>query len=229
MPIYCPICSQTFESEQTRDEHVRARTCPELPPKQWDGITESQKTQLKQRVSSCKTREENWYIIYGVLFPGAALPKSPYLDPPLSEGLLELQEFAAQEGPAIIRELGRTQMPLALRFVENDVQAYTTALFQNALDILLQRFENQASTGQAVSRHEPHPSSSSISDSGYSSSSRNGSGQAQQETSFINEVLAPSEPRWEDPFTNFFVDWASEQSAFHDLESMNVSGQNIGA
>jgi hypothetical protein len=58
------------------DQHIRDRSCETLPPRQWYGIGEVQKQQLERRVSA-KTKEENRYIIYEILFPGAPRPTGP--------------------------------------------------------------------------------------------------------------------------------------------------------
>lgn len=158
-----------FETEDERAIHCRLRPpCEVLPEKDWDGITEAQKTLLAARVSARKSREENWYITFSILFPSAPKPRSPYLDPDFADGLLALREFAAIEMPNIVAEViseRSLQVSLPSDF---DVNAYTEVVVRDAIDILLARFE---------SRMPPEPSNSSAapnsnsSDSGYSSSS----------------------------------------------------------
>ncbi len=76
-PIHCPRCFETFENEELRT-HLREGGCSVVEERQWEGVvTEQQRKQLEGRVSSHKTKEENWYIIYEVLFPGAPRPRSP--------------------------------------------------------------------------------------------------------------------------------------------------------
>ena len=75
--------------------HLRARTCEVLPLREWEGISEAQKRQLERRISTKKTREENWYIIYEILFPGAERPKSPCMSYELKSQFFEMSSDPA--------------------------------------------------------------------------------------------------------------------------------------
>ena len=78
VPIHCVRCSQTFSSEDERDSHLRSIPgCAIQPNQTWIGLNETQKMQLAQRVSSKKSKEENWYSVYKILFPGEPEPASP--------------------------------------------------------------------------------------------------------------------------------------------------------
>ncbi|KAJ4360755.1 uncharacterized protein N0V89_001322 [Didymosphaeria variabile] len=70
------------------------------------GITETQKAQLAQRISSKTSKEENWYMIYEILFPGCRRPETPYLDgTQFAEELFALRESAVQVAPIRINQL----------------------------------------------------------------------------------------------------------------------------
>ena len=138
-----------------------------VPENAWDGITEAQKTQLAARVSARKSREESWYTIFEILFPGAPRPRSPYLDPDFADGLLALREFAAAEVQGIITQVVNEQSThLSLPF-DFDFQSYTEVVVQDAIDILLARFEARMPPEPAIPLMT---SISNASDSGYSSS-----------------------------------------------------------
>ncbi|KAF2464182.1 uncharacterized protein BDR25DRAFT_98854 [Lindgomyces ingoldianus] len=77
VPIHCARCSKVFDTIEERDHHSRQPECIVQPPRIFDGINESQRRQLGKRISSKKSREENWYLIYQILFPDAARPESP--------------------------------------------------------------------------------------------------------------------------------------------------------
>jgi hypothetical protein len=78
IPKHCPACFKEFETEDHRVEHSRVRpSCKGLPEKTWDGVSVSQKERLKARFSPKKSPEENWYIVFEILFPGAPRPRSP--------------------------------------------------------------------------------------------------------------------------------------------------------
>ncbi|KAF2477218.1 uncharacterized protein BDR25DRAFT_339195 [Lindgomyces ingoldianus] len=168
IPTHCPSCSLKFESELERDQHIRARSCEILPPRNWDGIDQSQKRQLEQRVSPGKTKEENWYIIYEILFPGKPRPRSPYVDAPLSDDLLALREFAAIEGPNIVSDLTRNELPESLRPNEQEIQSFLESIFQDAVALLLERHVTTR-PGQ-LRTSLTHQASTGSSDSGFVSS-----------------------------------------------------------
>jgi hypothetical protein len=95
---------------------------------------------LEKRIDAKKTKEENWYIIYEILFPGSPRPRGPYVDAPLSEELLALREYIAVEGPGIIRDLTRRVLPEQLRPQQNDIQAFVETVFPDAVGFLLDEY-----------------------------------------------------------------------------------------
>jgi len=198
-----------------------------LPEKAWDGITETQKTLLATRVSTRKSREESWYAIFEVLFPGAPRPRSPYLDPDFADGLLALREFAATEMQGIIMQVVNEQSThLSLPF-DFDFQSYTEVVVQDAIDILLARFE---------SRMPPEPgfslmtSISNVSDSGYSSSPPSGIGVVEvgsTQPSFC--VPLPSLLVPEDPLDDMFLGYQHdvyENARTYPVNYLDASDQH---
>jgi hypothetical protein len=142
VPIHCALCSEAFDSEEERDEHLRELTCEKLPPVQWDGVNEKQRKQLEQRVSTKVSLEENWYRIFEILFPGKPRPKSPYVGRMLSADLLALQDFFFSEGIIVVREVVDGTLPPSLQPQEDEVQAFLETAFQDAVGILLARWES---------------------------------------------------------------------------------------
>jgi hypothetical protein len=145
-PVHCARCSNTFTTEDERDTHLRQQPqCPIEPPRNWDGISESQKRQLAKRVSSKKTKEENWYFIYETLFPNSERPNSPFVDDiQLSEELLALREFALREAPDRITQFVDSELPPDLRPNRGNVEAFTQAAIRGVFDILLERWESSS-------------------------------------------------------------------------------------
>ena len=168
IPLHCDRCQVEFENEHDRTIHCRnTPPCEVLPEKAWDGITEAQKTSLAARVSARKSKEESWYIIFEILFPGAPKPRSPYLDPDFADGLFALREFAATEMQGIITQVVNEQSThISLPF-DFDFQSYTEVIVQDAIDILLARFESRMPPEPVVPLTTSIPN---VSDSGYSSS-----------------------------------------------------------
>lgn len=102
IPIYCPRCSNTFQEEALRDNHILEETCTKTkkPPVKWDGITAKQRERLSGR-SISNSAVENWNAVYKILFPGEPLPSSPYIDLPHSVELLAFREHVLSQGPTI--------------------------------------------------------------------------------------------------------------------------------
>jgi hypothetical protein len=84
LPMYCPTCSATFESEPVRDEHIRDANCIKKSMVLWEGFTGMQRDRLGKRSTCTTSPEVKWYTIFGVLFPTHALPRSPFIDLSLS-------------------------------------------------------------------------------------------------------------------------------------------------
>lgn len=102
--VYCPVCSQTFPTEEARDTHVRQRNCPENPRMPVEGISDVQAQKLAARCSSKESPEQQWFRVFDICFPGLPRPRSPYVDRLLSEELQSFRDYASAEGPSIMME-----------------------------------------------------------------------------------------------------------------------------
>lgn len=102
--VYCPVCSQTFSTEEARDTHVRQRNCPENPRMPVEGISDVQAQKLAARCSSKESPEQQWFRVFDICFPGLPRPRSPYVDRLLSEELQSFRDYASAEGPSIMME-----------------------------------------------------------------------------------------------------------------------------
>ncbi|KAL1879295.1 hypothetical protein Daus18300_001876 [Diaporthe australafricana] len=97
IPIYCPVCRQSFENLQLRDDHSRERSCiPVDGPQPSDGITSEQRDWLHQRGPRNLNEEQQWFRVFGFLFPGHPPPHSPYNDTVFSEDLLDFRDFIGE-------------------------------------------------------------------------------------------------------------------------------------
>lgn len=145
IPVHCPRCSQVFATADERDIHFRETSvCTVQPAGVWDGVSETQKTQLAKRVSSKKSKEENWYLVYEILFPNSPKPDSPYIDDiQLSEELLALREFTMQEAPARISAFARSKIPEELRSSQDQVEAFAQAAVRDLFDMVIERWLNR--------------------------------------------------------------------------------------
>jgi hypothetical protein len=146
LPIYCPMCSMTFDDESLRDEHIRVATCLRRPPIQWEGITSYQRQQLKKRSPSTNTPEANWNDIFRLLFPNQPLPHSPYIDLSLSGELGLFREHMHTNGPGIWSSILDSRLPEELRPSSETLRAMSSRYFPEAVERLCQTWTSQRSS-----------------------------------------------------------------------------------
>lgn len=102
---YCPRCGKEFECQDLQEEHTRETTpceLQELPFK--EKMTKEQKDAVHKR-SSGKRAREVWYEIFGIIFPDAPMPSSPYIDAGAPEAVQDFLEFFQERAPAMLRRL----------------------------------------------------------------------------------------------------------------------------
>ena len=107
-PIYCPVCREVFENEVDRDAHNRLRSCEERPAAHLEGGLEGQRKQLQKRGPTKMSEEEQWFIIWDIIFPEIPRPQSPYVDRELSDELSAFRDFATGQGSALLLDHLRT-------------------------------------------------------------------------------------------------------------------------
>ncbi|KAI1773093.1 hypothetical protein F4818DRAFT_117904 [Hypoxylon cercidicola] len=167
-PIYCPICNSTFEDEDEKDSHIRSRTCSPGPSIVIEGISEKQKRELSQRVSSKMPEEQQWFAVFDTLFYPHRRPRTPYRDREQSEDLCVFQDFMTARGPTILAEFlaskGVTGSDLPCE--ERDLAAFKKEIFEEGLNRIIEQWTNDNATavGETDVPHSP-PSSSTV-DSG---------------------------------------------------------------
>ncbi|KAF2497166.1 hypothetical protein BU16DRAFT_581136 [Lophium mytilinum] len=162
LPTYCSVCMDTFDSEEARDIHIRARACEERPRAHLEGITRVQKEKLQQRVPAKLSEEEQWFTIFDILFPEHPRPQSAYIDGELSEELCSFREFATSKGPAIASQYLRDSGPgvhlqdaKLLCLVDTAVQEGFSVIFDTWLE-----FHRQQSHASTEAETQTSPSSS---------------------------------------------------------------------
>lgn len=98
-PIHCSRCCTIFDDESTRDNHVRGPDSCEVQPKiDFGCITRSQTNMLRKYARKTQTIPQQWFDIYGILFPGQPLPNSPYASDPWFEGARNYETYLEREG-----------------------------------------------------------------------------------------------------------------------------------
>jgi hypothetical protein len=143
LPIYCPRCMCTFETEDERDEHIRSSSCVVQDTVSYEGVTRAQKVQLTQRVSSKMTLEDQWFTIFDILFPGhTPRPRSAYINVELTVELEGFQDLMYAEGPNIILTAIRSRgiHVATMENEERDLSALLQSAIEEGLQLIAQRW-----------------------------------------------------------------------------------------
>ncbi|KAI1121906.1 hypothetical protein F5Y10DRAFT_255337 [Nemania abortiva] len=136
-PPYCPCCCNTFESEVERDEHVRAKQCDaRVPPVEIDGFSADQQIALSKRTNSGQTAEDQWFIIWDILFLNTARPISVYLDKAISDEMFLLQQYMLNGGVAVAWNCLKEHSALSWRSPSNqaDMASFQRTVVREVLE-----------------------------------------------------------------------------------------------
>lgn len=101
LPNYCPVCYAIFDTASDCSEHIVQRTCELRPRPHFDGVSEDQKKLLARRDRAGASREERWFVIWNVLFPGEPWP-SPFPDGGEDTAVAEVREFWEGRGREVV-------------------------------------------------------------------------------------------------------------------------------
>lgn len=179
-PVQCVHCYAEFRTSELRDAHLLQRSCTTLPRRTMEYMTEDMQTRIKRRVDPKKTKSEQWYEIYAILFPNDPVPKDPYLDEVISAELTALEAFAREEFPQLAETIISEHLPAPLRHQEQVLRSFLPWLIEQGFHNLLRRFEEQRGprpdapqTAGLIAEHSP--SFGPASDSGISTTPPQGS------------------------------------------------------
>jgi hypothetical protein len=102
---YCPRCGKEFECQDLQEEHTRETTpceVQELPFK--EKMTTEQRDAVHKR-SPGKCARKAWYEIFGIIFPDARAPKSPYADTGTPEAVQDFLDYFQERAPRMLSRL----------------------------------------------------------------------------------------------------------------------------
>ncbi|RTE84096.1 hypothetical protein BHE90_001449 [Fusarium euwallaceae] len=100
--LYCQRCLTIFDHAESHHQHVFGEPCTPRPLARLDGISPDQSLQLSKK--SKGTTEEQWYAIWGILFPEERRPLSIYVGSDQSPDFVLLREFSQRQGVSILHE-----------------------------------------------------------------------------------------------------------------------------
>jgi hypothetical protein len=102
---YCPRCGREFECQDLQEEHTRETTpceVQELPFK--EKMTTEQRDAVHKR-SPGKCARKVWYEMFGIIFPDARAPNSPYSDTGAPEAVQDFLDYFQERAPRMLSRL----------------------------------------------------------------------------------------------------------------------------
>jgi hypothetical protein len=90
--------------QQLDHEHFDLKSCLRNDPAAVKCISPGQRAQLKRKSDHNITEENQWFVIWEILFPKQARPRSAYMDTGLSMELLLFRDYCDTHGPSTIDE-----------------------------------------------------------------------------------------------------------------------------
>ncbi|KAI0107416.1 hypothetical protein F4776DRAFT_426969 [Hypoxylon sp. NC0597] len=147
-PMYCPTCKETFEDEEEKDRHITSRSCTLRPSIVIEGITESQRKQLSQRVKASMPEEQQWFAVFDTLFSPHPRPRTPYRDREMSEDLCVFQDFMTARGPALLTEFLEVRGVITsnLPREEGDLATFMKEVLGEGLQRIIDQWANDSAT-----------------------------------------------------------------------------------
>ncbi|KAK5657223.1 hypothetical protein OQA88_3281 [Cercophora sp. LCS_1] len=144
--IHCPVCFEKLPGEKQLDAHIRTRGCvlQDRPPLYEERITGEQRAQIRKRADSKKSKADNWFDIFRILFPAPhPLPVSPYIDAlhDSSGELGSLKAFISRGWREIFDTQVTPRLPEHLQQHSGAIQDFSQAVFEDAVARLLTLFE----------------------------------------------------------------------------------------
>lgn len=105
----CTHCRAVFDAAEdtgvvtTQTAQHDCSSC-QAPQVILNGITQEKQDRIFRKHHGRMSHEEQWYLIFDILFPGEARPASPYHDPELLETAQSLVNFVERHGRSIVAD-----------------------------------------------------------------------------------------------------------------------------
>ncbi|KAK4159548.1 hypothetical protein QBC43DRAFT_272298 [Cladorrhinum sp. PSN259] len=100
--FYCERCMLVLQSEEAHRAHLEGEMTCSFQSERFTGITYRQQRELSKKSNPSLSEPDQWFAIWGIVFPNNPRPASAYMDPDLSEDLCRFREYAELHGPLFI-------------------------------------------------------------------------------------------------------------------------------
>jgi hypothetical protein len=141
---HCVSCFMVFVSKELLDSHTRQRPSCELRPPQFEEkMTFEQLTQIKRRAPA-QDPSDTWFAIFRILFPGTALPHSPYVDSVSPEVIQDFLDYFYRQAQSRFSDLIRTELQGRM-LMQGDQQRILDSALESAIAQLVSQRETSVS------------------------------------------------------------------------------------
>lgn len=141
---HCVSCFTVFVSKELLDGHTRQRPSCELRPPQFEEkMTFEQFTQIKRRAPA-QDPSDTWFAIFRILFPGTALPHSPYVDSVSPEVIQDFLDYFYRQAQSRLSDLIRTELQGRM-LMQGDQQRILDSALESAIAQLVSQRETSVS------------------------------------------------------------------------------------
>ncbi|KAI0415041.1 hypothetical protein F5X98DRAFT_233083 [Xylaria grammica] len=103
-PSYCPTCHDIFSSAGDWEEHIRRRSCTSLGKPRPDGISVLQVQQLARGGDPRLSREDQWLLIWDIVFPGIRPPSLVFPRDGAEAVVWAVRDFWSAEGDQLVSD-----------------------------------------------------------------------------------------------------------------------------
>jgi len=104
-PIHCERCLRVFPDRHSKSMHLESdEPCTRGLHGDLDGINNEQREDLQKKSKRGQTEDEQWYVVWNILFANTPRPDSPYMDFEQSRDFAEWVEFCQRRGAEVVAE-----------------------------------------------------------------------------------------------------------------------------
>ncbi|KAK6829443.1 hypothetical protein PG987_010027 [Apiospora arundinis] len=127
--FYCARCYNAFNHAKERDEHTRYGNCEyrENPP--FEGVTEMQKELLHTKERNKSSAEDQWFMIWDILFPGARRPHSVSRYSPWEEPVAGLRDIWRTRHPELLAQVGQSGSKPVIASTDSPIHSLMDKMF----------------------------------------------------------------------------------------------------
>ncbi|KAH8743438.1 hypothetical protein F5883DRAFT_477078, partial [Diaporthe sp. PMI_573] len=108
-PWFCPVCREEFVLAETRDAHIRRRTCHANASSTPDGITFDQEDQIEEEGESYTSEDSRWFKIWDIIFPRIARPSSGSYTAQRDVAVCDFRKSWRENGKQLVAEFLDTE------------------------------------------------------------------------------------------------------------------------